>query len=442
MASPVKVASVPVSIVIADDHAMVRSGLRVLLDSEPDLNVVAEAGDVSTALECARTHRPAVIVLDLNMPGEPSLPAIPRLLEAAPGTAVVMLTMQSEPAYAREALSAGASGYVVKTSAEADLVEAVRAAAAGGTYLTPALGASLARAMWHHPPPAPSPPPAGDPEPEPGEMFAGHRVDGVAGRGAMGVVLRATDLVLDRAVALKLIAPMYARDPVFRARFERECRLAAGIDHPNVVEIFRAGEEGGRLYVTMRYVDGTDLKSLIARERRLEPERAVALVAQVAGALDAAHRRGLVHRDVKPANILVASREGVERAFLTDFGISKQRTETPDTALTGAGMALGSVDYMAPEQAQVRDLDARTDVYALGCVLFHALTGSVPFIRGNDFERMWAHVHEAAPAVSSIEPRLPAALDPVLARALEKAPDDRQQSAGELAREARAAVAG
>jgi len=442
VASPVKVASVPVSIVIADDHAMVRSGLRVLLDSEPDLNVVAEAGDVSTALECARTHRPAVVVLDLNMPGEPSLPAIPRFLEAAPGTAVVMLTMQSEPAYAREALSAGASGYVVKTSAEADLVEAVRAAAAGGTYLTPALGASLARAMWHHPPPAPSPPPAGDPEPEPGEMFAGHRVDGVAGRGAMGVVLRATDLVLDRAVALKLIAPMYARDPVFRARFERECRLAAGIDHPNVVEIFRAGEEGGRLYVTMRYVDGTDLKSLIARERRLEPERAVALVAQVAGALDAAHRRGLVHRDVKPANILVASREGVERAFLTDFGISKQRTETPDTALTGAGMALGSVDYMAPEQAQVRDLDARTDVYALGCVLFHALTGSVPFIRGNDFERMWAHVHEAAPAVSSIEPRLPAALDPVLARALEKAPDDRQQSAGELAREARAAVAG
>ena len=164
MASPVKVASVPVSIVIADDHAMVRSGLRVLLDSEPDLNVVAEAGDVSTALECARTHRPAVIVLDLNMPGEPSLPAIPRLLEAAPGTAVVMLTMQSEPAYAREALSAGASGYVVKTSAEADLVEAVRAAAAGGTYLTPARGSPRARASGRcrrrrlRGPPRPGPP--------------------------------------------------------------------------------------------------------------------------------------------------------------------------------------------------------------------------------------------------------------------------------------------
>jgi DNA-binding NarL/FixJ family response regulator len=434
-----QVASAPVRIVIADDHAMVRSGLRVLLEAEPDLSVVAEAGDVAAALECARTHRPAVVVLDLNMPGEPSLPAIPRLLEAAPGTAIVMLTMQAEPAYAREALSAGASGYVVKTSAEADLVEAVRAAAAGGTYLTPALGASLAKTMWR-PPAAGSP--AGDPEPEVGELFAGHRIDGVAGRGAMGIVLRATDLTLDRPVALKLIAPMYARDPVFRARFERECRAAAAIDHPNVVPIFRAGEEGGRLYVTMRFVEGTDLRSLIARERQIEPARAIALVAQIAGALDAAHRRGLVHRDVKPANILVATRDGGERAYLTDFGISKQRTETPDTALTGAGMALGSVDYMAPEQAQVRDLDARTDVYALGCVLFHALTGSVPFIAGNDFERMWAHVHEAPPAVSSIEPRLPAALDPVLARALAKAPGDRQQSAGELARDASAALAG
>jgi DNA-binding NarL/FixJ family response regulator/tRNA A-37 threonylcarbamoyl transferase component Bud32 len=437
VAQPVHVGSESVSIVIADDHAMVRSGLRVLLEAEPDLEVVAEAGDVTTALECTRAHRPAVVVLDLNMPGEPSLPAIPRFLEAAPGTAIVMLTMQSEPAYAREALSAGASGYVVKTSAEADLVEAVRAAAAGGTYLTPALGASLAKAMWR--PPAAAD--AQDTEPEIGSTFAGHRIEGVAGRGAMGVVLRATDLMLDRRVALKLIAPALARDPVFRTRFERECRVAAALDHPNVVPIFRAGEEAGKLYVTMRYVDGTDLKSLIARERWLDPARAVGLVAQIAGALDEAHRHGLVHRDVKPANILIAARAGGERAFLTDFGISKQRSTT-DTALTGTGMAIGSVDYMAPEQAQVRELDARTDVYGLGCVLFHALTGSVPFIRGNDLERMWAHAHEPAPPPSSIDARLPSALDAVLLRALAKAPDDRQQSAGELAREALAAVGG
>jgi DNA-binding NarL/FixJ family response regulator/tRNA A-37 threonylcarbamoyl transferase component Bud32 len=434
---PVRVGSESVSIVIADDHAMVRSGLRVLLEAEPDLSVVAEAGDVSAALECTRAHRPAVVVLDINMPGEPTLPAIPRFLEAAPGTAIVMLTMQAEPAYAREALSAGASGYVVKTSAEADLVEAVRAAAAGGTYLTPALGASLAKTMWRRPPVAE----ARENEPEIGSIFAGHRIEGIAGSGAMGVVMRATDLVLDRRVALKLIAPSLARDPVFRARFERECRIAAALDHPNVVEIFRAGEEEGKLYVTMRYVDGTDLKSLIARERQLDPARAAALVAQVAGALDEAHQHGLVHRDVKPANILITVRPSGEKAFLTDFGISKQRSTT-DTALTGTGMAIGSVDYMAPEQAQVRELDARTDVYGLGCVLFHAVTGSVPFIRGNDLERMWAHAHEPAPAPSSIEPRLPPALDDVITRALAKAPDDRQQSAGELAREALAAISG
>jgi serine/threonine protein kinase len=193
--------------------------------------------------------------------------------------------------------------------------------------------------------------------------------------------------------------------------------------------------------VTMRYIDGTDMKSLIARERLLDPPRAVGIVAQVAGALDEAHAHGLVHRDVKPANILLAERAGGERAYLTDFGISKHRSTT-DTALTGTGMALGSVDYMAPEQAQARDLDARTDVYGLGCVLFHALTGSAPFIRGNDLERMWAHAHEPAPAPSSIEPRLPTGLDAVIGRALAKAPDDRQQSAGELAREAQAALVG
>jgi len=312
----------------------------------------------------------------------------------------------------------------------------VRATAAGGTYLTPALGARIAMV-----PPRPSAAPgAQHAEPEVGSTFAGHRIDGIAGRGGMGVVFRATDLILDRRVALKLIAPAVVRDPVFRERFERECRVAAAIDHPNVVEIFHAGEEDGQLFLTMRYVEGTDLKTLLARERRLDAPRAVAIVAQVAGALDEAHRHGLVHRDVKPANVLIAPGD-VERAFLTDFGISK-RSLTPDTSLTGTGIALGSVDYMAPEQAQVDVLDARTDVYALGCVLFHALTGSVPFIRGNDLGRMWSHVHEPPPAPSEIEPDMPRALDAVVLRALAKDPDDRQQSAGELARQALAALDG
>ena len=328
--------AVPVSIVIVDDHAMVRSGLRLLLESAGGISVVAEAGDVDTALRCAREHRPDIVLLDINMPGRPSLPAIPELLAAAPGAAVVVMTMQDEPAYARAALTAGASGYVLKEAAEVELLEAVRAAAAGRTYLNPSLGARLVTAA----PPAREPsaevPAAAAVELPIGSTFAGHRIDAVAGRGGMGVVYLATDLTLDRPVALKLIAPGLASDPVFRARFESECKLAAGIDHAHVVQIFHAGEERGLLYVTMRYVQGTDLRTLLGEVGRLPPARAVGIVAQVADALEAAHRRGLVHRDVKPANVLISNRDGGEHAFLTDFGVSKERSA--DTGLTKTGL--------------------------------------------------------------------------------------------------------
>src|SRR5918995_2405135 len=190
-----------------------------------------------------------------------------------------------------------------------------------------------------------------------GDTFAGYRIDALAGRGGMGVVFRATDLALDRPVALKLIAPDAALDPVFRARFEHECRAAAAIDHPHAVEVFHAGEEDGVLYVTMRYVDGTDLGALLARESALEPARAVDLIAQVAGALDEAHSRGLVHRDVKPTNVLIARRNGGEHAFLTDFGLTKR--PEGDAGLTRPGFAMGTADYMAPEQARGADVDAR-----------------------------------------------------------------------------------
>jgi serine/threonine protein kinase len=189
----------------------------------------------------------------------------------------------------------------------------------------------------------------------------------------------------------------------------------------------------------MRYVEGTDLGTLLQRERWLDPRRAVALVAQVAGALDEAHAHGLVHRDVKPPNVLIAQRGEAEHAFLTDFGVTRERSVASD--LTATGIAIGSVDYMAPEQAQGGAVDARADIYSLGCVLFHALVGSVPFIRGNELERMWAHVHEPPPTVTSIDRRLPPALDAVLDCALAKAPDDRHQSAGELARDAHRALA-
>jgi DNA-binding NarL/FixJ family response regulator len=430
--------SAPIRILLVDDHTMVRSGLRLLLEEQADFSVVGEAGDVDSALECTRTHRPKVILLDLNMPGRASLPAIPELLEAAPGATVVVMTQHDDPEFARAALVGGASGFVLKEAAHSELVDAVRAAAAGRTYLNPNLGARLV-AVPPSPPAAPEVRPDEEAELAIGSTFAGHRIDAIAGRGGMGVVYRATDLRLDRPVALKLLVPSLARDPVFRARFERECRLAAALDHPHVVPIFHAGAERGALYLTMRYIEGTDLRSLLAQEERLEPSRAVDIVAQVAGALTEAHRHGLVHRDVKPANVLIAVRDGDEYAYLTDFGISMDRVRTSD--LTQTGFAVGTADYMSPEQAQGVDVDSRADIYALGCILYRALAGTVLYDKDSDVEKLWAHIHEPPPALLGVRPELPPSLGDAVERALAKAPGDRQQTAAELARELRAAVA-
>jgi len=270
----------------------------------------------------------------------------------------------------------------------------------------------------------------------PGTVIAGCRVDAVAGRGGMGVVYRATELGLGRPVALKLIAAELAADDGFRARFAREARLTAGIDHPNVIPVYAAGEEDGRLYLTMRYVAGTDLAARLAAGGPLEPGLAVEIVGQVAAALDAAHETGLVHRDVKPANVLIG---GSGHVYLSDFGIV--RAPAAEGRLTDSGEWIGTVDFMAPEQLRGEGTDARTDVYGLGGVLYAALTGLVPFPRDTAPATMLAHMTEAPPRPSS-RAAVPAALDEVVARAMAKDPAARYGSAGELARGAQAAVAG
>jgi DNA-binding NarL/FixJ family response regulator len=429
VADRLDIASEQVEIVIADDHAMIRSGVRHVLDAEADLHVVAEAAGVDAALDQTLRRRPRIVILDLNMPGAPTLPAIPRFLDASSRTDVIVLTMEGDPAVARRVLSAGARGYVLKEAAEEQLVEAVRAVLGGRTYLDPSLGARLAT-LGAEPTGKLPGLTDGDPHLAIGSDFAGHRIDAVVARGGQGVVFRATDRTLDRTVALKVIAPASADDPTYRARFQRECRLAAAIDHPHVVEVFHAGEEDGLLYVTMRYVDGTDLRRVLRSERRLEPARAIALLAQLASALDEAHRLGLVHRDVKPGNVLTSVRSGREHAFLTDFGITKRAAEQP---LTRTGLALGTVDYIAPEQAHGGDVDGRADVYSLGCVMFQMLTGELVFDRDSDLEKIWAHVHDPPPLLRSVRPDLPPGLEDVLAQALAKEPDERYPSAGELA---------
>ena len=275
---------------------------------------------------------------------------------------------------------------------------------------------------------------------EAGTLVGGYRIEGLVGRGGMGVVYRATQLALERIVALKLIAPELSADEQFRERFQREWRIAASLDHPNVLPIYEAGEAEGLLFLAMRYVDGQDLGTLVEREGGLAPTRAAAIVCQVASALDTAHAQGLVHRDVKPTNILLDRREGSEHAYLADFGLA--RMSAAGSGLSRTGELVGTVDFVAPEQVRGERVDAQSDVYALGCVLYQALTGRVPYPRENDLARLWAHMHEQPPAVTEALPDAPAELDEVVARALAKRPEDRYASAGDLGRAALAAAEG
>jgi serine/threonine protein kinase len=273
-----------------------------------------------------------------------------------------------------------------------------------------------------------------DSQPEPGIEIAGYRIEARIGRGGMGEVYRAVQLSLGRRVALKVLAPELAADDAFRRRFLRESRIAAGIDHPNIIPIYEAGEDGGLLYITMRYVEGSDLARLLEREGRLEPGRAMAVMGQVAGALDAAHARGLVHRDVKPANILLAEpAAGGGHCYLCDFGLIKQvGAEQMFSALTATDQFVGTIPYVAPEQIEGRDVDGRTDVYSLGCVLFQCLTGAVPFDGATDVEVVFAHLREPPPRVSAAVPSLPTGVDAVIARALAKAKEDRYPTCSAL----------
>jgi DNA-binding beta-propeller fold protein YncE len=257
----------------------------------------------------------------------------------------------------------------------------------------------------------------------------------------MGVVYRATQERLGRPVAVKVIAPEFARDETFRRRFDRESELAASIEHPNAVPIYEAGEaDDGTVYIAMRLIEGTDLAALLTREGWLEPDRAVGLIEQVASALDEAHRRGLVHRDVKPSNILIGKADGRDWAYLTDFGLTKRATGASE--LTGSGEWIGTLDYVSPEQIQGRPTDARSDIYSLGCVLFEEITGRVPFEREDQVATIHAHLNELPPSLRELTPDAPEALQPVIARALAKDPEDRYPSAGDLGRAAVSAVAG
>ena len=273
---------------------------------------------------------------------------------------------------------------------------------------------------------------------EPGALFAGYRIEGLIDRGGMGVVYRATDVDLDRTVALKIIAPEHTQNPDAVARFKSEAKLAASIEHANIVPIHRGGEFEGVLYLAMRLLPGTNLRQIID-EGPLPMDRIRRIITQVADALEAAHERGLVHRDVKPANIMVSGEGKYEHVYLTDFGLTK-RLGTAGS-LTRTGGWVGTPDYVAPEQIQAGRVDRRADVYSLGCVLYEMLTGSVAFPRDNDVAKLWAHVTDPPPPPSLKRPDLVKAFDQVVARATAKDPDARYQRASDLAAAVDSAVA-
>jgi class 3 adenylate cyclase/tetratricopeptide (TPR) repeat protein/predicted Ser/Thr protein kinase len=267
-----------------------------------------------------------------------------------------------------------------------------------------------------------------------GEELAGYRVESRIGRGGMGVVYRAEDIRLGRRVALKILAPELAADARYRERFLQESRHAASLDHPNVVPVFEAGEDAGALFIAMRYIEGPDLGTLLERNGVLDPFEALEILGQAARALDAAHERGLLHRDVKPGNILVADGP---HTYLTDFGLSR----LVGAASVSSGRFIGTVDYVAPEQVEGATVGPEADVYALGAVLVECLTGATPYAHDSQLAVLWAHIQDDPPSVSSRRPELPVALDAVVARALAKKPEARFARCGDLVDAARRAVA-
>lgn len=272
-----------------------------------------------------------------------------------------------------------------------------------------------------------------------GDQFGSYRLEEMIGHGGMSIVYRARHLVLERLVALKLLSPDLSEDPSFQERFIRESRLAAALDHPNVIPIYEAGEENNVFYIAMRYVPGSNLKAFLQRNGPLDRANTISIIGQIASALNAAHELGLVHRDVKPANVLMvegAAADGAHHLYLSDFGIAKQQS----SHITRTGMFLGTADYASPEQIEGKALDARSDVYSLGCVLYECLTGNPAYEKDSEVALIYAHLLEPPPSACAARPDLSPVIDAVLAKAMAKKPEDRYGTAREMAAAVREAL--
>jgi serine/threonine protein kinase len=369
---------------------------------------VIEAGDGLEGITRLEESSPDFVVLDVQMPnldGWETLKGIRKRSDVP----VLMLTAEGTERDKVRGLVGGADDYLTKPLAPAEFVARVKAI------------------MRRVPPKVARPPgkASQDPDLGPGQIIGSYRIDALIARGGMSAIYRATHMALDRPVALKLLGREMAADHTTRERFMNEWRIAAALRHPNILPVHDAGEVNGRLFLAMDIVEGGDLNDLIEREGALDPQRAIRILEQIASALDAAHAAGLIHRDVKPGNVLL---EG-DHAYLADFGLSK--AVTSKERLTAPGRLVGTAQYLAPEQIRGERVDGRADVYALGCVFFEALTASSPFDAESGFTLMYAHLERPVPPVSERRPLLPVAADAVVSKAMAKHLDDRYATAGE-----------
>jgi serine/threonine-protein kinase len=394
---------VPLALVI-DDEEDVRELVTGLL-RQADCEVIA-ARDGVEGIAKLEESSPDFVVLDAQMPrfdGWETLKGI----RARSDVPVLMLTTEDSEQVKVRGLVSGADDYLPKPLSPDEFVARVQAL------------------LRHSEGDAEVAPPAEDGGFTPGDVIGSYRIEEVLGRGGMSTIYRATHTALERTVALKVLSAELADDRVSRERFMAEWRIAAGLRHPNILPVHDAGEVDGRLFLAMELIEGGDLGHKIIREGALSPPAALAILDQMAGALDAAHAAGLVHRDFKPGNILLDG----ERALLTDFGLSKLLGST--NRLTAPGRMVGTAQYLSPEQIRGEDVTPRTDVYALGCVIYETLTASSPFEGESDFVVMYAHLERQVPRMSERRPALPGPADEVVQRAMEKHPDDRFASAGE-----------
>jgi serine/threonine-protein kinase len=391
---------VPLALVI-DDEEDVRALVTDLL-KEIECEVIA-ASDGIEGIAKLEESSPDFVVLDVQMPRQDGWETL-KGIRAVSDVPVVMLTAEHTEKEKVRGLVDGADEYLAKPLEREQFVSRVRAL--------------LERA-------GDADNPGAEPAFKHGEVVGSYRIDELFGRGGMSAIYRATHIAMDRPVALKVLAESLAEDEVSRERFMNEWRVAAALRHPNILPVYDAGEIDGRLFLAMEFIEGGDLGHRIDTDGALSPPDALRLLDQMASALDAAHAAGLVHRDFKPGNILLDG----ERALLTDFGLSKLLSRK--TRLTAPGRMVGTAQYLSPEQIRGQDVTPRTDVYALGCVIFEALTASSPFAGESDFVVLYAHLERPAPPMSERRPALPPAADAVVAKAMEKDQKDRYESAGE-----------